>query len=344
MEKWIPSKIGIFCALQLGDMLCTVPALRALRQAYPKAKITLISLPWAIEFANRFSRYIDGFISFPGFPGLPEQEYKISSFIHFIQKMQKEKFDLILQMHGDGSIVNPLLQLCGAKKVAGFYRQHSYCPDPYLFLAYPENISEVERHIKLMEFLHIRVKDKTLEFPIRSMEEKVLQKTKQFKALRQKNYICIHPGARDSKRRWKIKYFSYIADKLAKKGYCVAITGTKSELPIIKEMTSSMRTTAFVFAGKTTLGTLGSILKSSELLITNCTGPSHIADALHVPSIVIYTASDPTRWAPLNGMLHKKILPSNIDNPSYVLSTALQMLHQRTVTKHYSLKQKGVNI
>src|SRR5882757_5527 len=93
-------KIAIFRALQLGDMLCSIPAIRALRRAYPDAEITLLGLPWAAAFVQRFHRYFDRFIHFPGYPGLPEQEYDESVFRCFLEEMQEEEFDLLLQMQG----------------------------------------------------------------------------------------------------------------------------------------------------------------------------------------------------------------------------------------------------
>src|SRR6516162_2776346 len=83
----LPQRLVILRALQLGDLLCTVPALRALRAALPGANIVLVGLPWAAGFVARFSQYVDSFREFPGLTGLPEQTQQLSQLPEFLAAM-----------------------------------------------------------------------------------------------------------------------------------------------------------------------------------------------------------------------------------------------------------------
>jgi ADP-heptose:LPS heptosyltransferase len=297
-------KIGILRALQMGDMLCCIPALRALRTAYPDAEIALFGLPWAEMLVSRFSKYIDSFYHFPGYPGLPEQPVNSPKIMEFIEKIRQEKFDLILQMQGNGTIVNSLCGLFGAPYTAGFcLAKNNPCPD--LFLDYPEGIHESERHLRLMEHLGIDCETRNMEFPLTAADKAELRELKL--PLIPGKYVCVHPGSRGAWRQWPPAYFAQLADYSYSQGFQVVITGTRDEIDITNSVKEQMHYPAINLAGKTSIGSLAALINDAYALICNCTGVSHLAAALQVRSIVISMDGEPERWAPQNKELHYTI-------------------------------------
>ncbi|MCF2497196.1 glycosyltransferase family 9 protein [Dyadobacter chenhuakuii] len=296
-------KIAIFRALQLGDMLCTVPALRALRNSYPDAEIILLGLPWAASFSERFSDYIDRFIHFPGYHGLPEQPFDEAAWDAFRVQIKAERFDLILQMQGNGNIVNEMLENLDAGPVAGFHSAGNHRNEA-LFLEYPNGISEIEKHLKMLENLGIPSLGTDLQFPISAAERRHLQETV---SLPDGRYVCVHPGSRGAWRQWPPAHFASLADHCADQGYHIIITGTKDEAPITAQVIGLMKRPVLDLTGKTGLGEIAALIEGADLLISNCTGVSHIAAATRTRSIVISMDGEPERWGPLNKSLHYTI-------------------------------------
>ncbi len=302
-----PETIVIFRALQLGDMLNAVPAFRALRAAFPDAQITLVGLPWASEFVERFHPILDGFIPFPGYPGLPEQPANLAAMPAFVREMQERSFDLALQMHGSGEISNHLMTFWAAKRYAGFYPPGQYFADRESFLAYPQHEAERWRHLHLMEFLGIPLQGDELEFPIRAQDWRELEELKQALGFGT-DYVCIHPGARKAERRWPAASFAAVADGLAARGYQVLLTGSRDESVLTESVAGRMNASAVNLAGKTSLGGLAALISGARLLVSNDTGVSHVAAAVKAPSLVLFSAADHERWAPGNTKLHKIIM------------------------------------
>jgi ADP-heptose:LPS heptosyltransferase len=291
----------------LGDMLCIVPALRALRSFLPDARIDFIGLPIVKPIIDRFSRYIDGFIEFPGFPGIPERDPIVHELPDFFADMHYRRFDLALQMHGSGATSNTFTLLLGARTTAGFFLPSLYCPDPNHFLPYLSHESEVSRYIRLLEFLGVPSAGEELEFPLDNVDYASFELLSQAHGLQPSKYVCIHPGASLPSRRWAIENFAQVAHALFNQGLQIVLTGTELESEITHAVAQSMHVPAIDLAGQTHLGSLGVLLNHARLLVCNDTGVSHLGAALRVPSVVVFLASDPDRWAPLDEHLHRRV-------------------------------------
>jgi ADP-heptose:LPS heptosyltransferase len=316
----------VFRALQLGDMLCAVPALRALRAAMPGAEITLIGLPWAAAFAGRFRAYVDAFAEFPGFPGLPEREPEVERFPAFLAAMQARRFDWAIQLHGGGTLSNPLVALLGARRLAGFVSPGAYCPDRATFLPWPERGLEVRRLLQLAEFLGAPSRGEHLEFPIDADDERALRGLPGAADLEPGSYVCIHPGASVPERCWPVEHFADVARRLQRLRLRVVLTGTAAEAELTRTLARSLPAACLDLAGRTGLGALAALLRDARLLVCNDTGVSHVAAALGTPSVVISTGDNPDRWAPADGRRHRVLCRERGVSPHDVLLEAHRLL------------------
>jgi ADP-heptose:LPS heptosyltransferase len=275
--------------------------------AAPHAWITLLGLSSSQAMTSRFSHYIDELMPFPGFPGIPEAPVDVARLPGFFAEAQARQFDLAIQMHGNGSLMNPFTVMLGAKANAGYHAAGAYCPDPERYLPLDESDHEVRRWLRLLVHLGIPDRGEQLEFPLQRGDWEALAAVPEAARLAGTRFVAIHPGASETARRWSPEHFAAVADYFARDGYRVVLTGTAEEAPIAAEVAGRMRYCPVNLAGQTSLGAMAALLSRASLLVSNDTGVSHLAAALKVPSVVIFIASDPRRWAPLDQDLHRAV-------------------------------------
>lgn len=323
-------KIAIFRALYLGDLLCIIPTVRSIRAAYPQAEIIMIGLPWQRQFVERFQHYFDRFVEFPGWPGLPEQSVNVKIIPEFLKRMQQEEFDLVLQMQGNGVGTNLMCSLFGAKKLAGLRRKDDWCTDEDMFPVSEDTDHEVLRFLKIADALGVDRLGNHLEFPVLPDEQKAAGQYLKKWDLLGKPFICVHPGARDPRRRWSSVSFARVADFLVTSGFAVILTGSEFEADILRGVAEKMQNQSFNLVddfGQIPIGELAALIKGSSALLSNDTGVSHIASALNVPSVILFSPySKPERWAPLDNSKHKVISHSDASDHNLVFNLVMNLV------------------
>jgi ADP-heptose:LPS heptosyltransferase len=319
--------VAVFRALQLGDMLCSVPALRALRAALPGARIALIGLPSAQQFAERFSKYVDVFFAFPGHAALPEQPVQEDQLAAFYATMQSQGFTLSVQLHGSGEVSNDVARRFRARASAGYTPPGTAACDQLCYFPYPDGGAEPLRLLKLVALLGAQPMGAQLEFPLTAQDWAELERSGLGAGLVPGSYACIHPGARQRDKCWPAQRFAEVADRLALEfGLRIVLTGSASEIDLANAVADHMKTPAMNAAAPISVGAMAALMSRARLLVCNDTGVSHIAAALRLKSVVIFSKADIRRWAPLDQQLHRCLWDPDGAHASAVLAQARQLL------------------
>lgn len=324
-------KIAVLRALKFGDFLVAVPALRALRHAFPDAQIDYIGLPMTQTLVSRYTQYVDNFIPFPGFPPFPEQPFDAHMFSTFLETVQASSYDLVLQMQGNGKYANVLVSLFGARDIAGYASAETYWPNHSYFKDYPTGRHEILKLIDLLKFLGIEPQGTELEFPISAEDEERLNESFDFKV---GSYMCIHPGS-SSAERWSVENFASVGQHFLEAGYRVVITGTATEAEVTSKLMELLDERPTDLTDKTDFGSLAALLKGAALVVSNDTGTAHLANAVDAPSVTIFTTADPSLWAALDQTKHPYLTREEA-TPQQVIELA-----ERCIT---SFSSKGENV
>ncbi len=299
-------KVVLFRALHLGDMLCAVPALRALRVALPDAQITLVGLPWASQFAQRFGRYVDDFLVFPGAHGLPEQGVRHAELPDFHATLRRRRYDLAIQLHGDGALSNGIVAEFGARACAGYVPPGRPLPMGWTGIAYPRGGSETERLLQLTDHIGASRRGSYLEFPLAPRDWEELRSSGLADGLSPENYVCLHAGARSRDKCWPAERFAEVADHVARRWKLpVVLTGSATEADVARSVMDHMHKPAHLATGSISIGAMAALMSGARLLICNDTGVSHIAAGLQLRSVVIFSKADINRWSPEDRHMHR---------------------------------------
>ena len=304
-------RIAVVRALPgVGDLLCAVPALRAVRAAHPAARVTLVGLASATWFVDRYAGLVDDLLVVMGVPGLPEVEPGAAAALDFYRSAQARRFDLALQLHGSGVTTNPLTAMLGARHLVTAHLAGQWRP-PGTTVGYPSGGPEVHRLLAVTSAGGCPTVDDAVDLPVSPAEQATARALVGGSGPGPGAYACLHPGASRADNRWPAERFATVADRLAEAGLRVVLTGTPGERAVVDAVARATASPVVDACGRTDVGTLGALFAGANLVVSNDTGAAHVAAAVRSPSVVVFpAAADPDRWAPLDTRRHVAVVPA----------------------------------
>jgi ADP-heptose:LPS heptosyltransferase len=304
-------RIAVLRANALGDLFFCLPALDALRAAYPHAEITLLARPWHAEFLAGRPSPVDRVVVVPPSRGVrdepasPEQPADLD---RFFDRMRAERFDLALQLHGGGRWSNPFVLRLGACLTAGC-RAHDAAPldrsIPYVYFQ-----PEIVRCLEVVGL--VGAPPVTLEASI-AVVPGDLREAARFAA--GGPFAVLHPGAGAARRRWPPERFAAVGDALAGEGLRIVVTGTEAERAIAGAVCAAMRAPAENACEALSLGGLAGLLSDAAVVVSNDSGPMHLAGAVGTPTVGIYWVGNLVNAAPLTRARHRQAASFRVDCP-----------------------------
>jgi len=285
----------------LGDIILALPALTALRKSFPDAKISWLIRP---EFApllenhphlNEIIPFDRKFLGKAWFhPGASV------SLISLIKRLRRAKFDAVIDFQGLFRTAS-LAWLSGCKKRFGMSKARELAP-----LFYNHKITQtqdcihmVDYYLKIIQVAGASHLDVEFVLPHHPEAADSVSRLLESHGVAQDNYVVLVPGSAHEDKRWPLERFAELAEKIsAQFSLPIVAVGTEFEAGLIQKLQNLSKVTIENFAGQTSLSELICLLKRSRLVVSNDTGPGHIAAALSTPLVLMFSWSNPARIAP----------------------------------------------
>ncbi|MCX5706298.1 MAG: lipopolysaccharide heptosyltransferase II [Candidatus Omnitrophica bacterium] len=298
---------------RIGDLLLSTPVIKAMRQAYPNAYITMMVSPYTKEIVEG-NPYLDEVITYDK----DEKHKSWARSVRFARNLKKKRFDLSIILHPTNR-AHLIAYLAGIRKRVGYDRKMGFLlTDRIKYTKQRGEKHELEYNLDLLRYLNIEAGDKGLFIPIKDESEKWVDNLFRQEGIRvEDKLLIIHPGASCPSRIWPAQNYAAVADKLSQRyGFKIFILAGPQLLDskAAEDVIKYMRSPAVNLARKTSLSQATSLIKRCKLLISADTGPVHIATAVGTPQVVIFGRNQPglspLRWGPTSEkhrILHKTV-------------------------------------
>lgn len=290
-------RIAVLRANALGDYIFCIPALQAIRNQWPHAELVYLGNSWHRDFLAGRPGPVDRVVVVPKCKGIPHESDEVENpgeVQAFFAEMRAEAFDLAFQMHGGGGSSNPFVTKLGAATSIGLVAENA----PPLDINVPYSLyhNEILRYLELANAAGAATIDIQPSIAVTARDHHELNLA--VPGLRHP-FAVLHPGATDARRRWPAEKVAAIADRLAAEGLHVYVTGTQAESELVAAVVTGASSKPVGLCDRLSLQALTALLAQAEVVVSNDTGPLHLARALSTPTVGTYWVGNMINAGPL---------------------------------------------
>jgi heptosyltransferase I len=286
-----PRKILIIKPSSLGDVVHSLPFLSAVHECFPEAAIH-----WVVAEGNEGALQFNPMISKlwiirkDRWKKIGSVKETIGELAGLANALRREHFDVVVDLQGllrSGMIAGATgcpvrIGLSDAREGSDYFYTHKVDAG--------NGIHAVDRYLRVADALGCDIS--SVRFPLPLLRESVgIAKLKEELG----DYAVIVPGARWRTKRWPVERFGELAARLRIRSVIVGGDADVQAAELIVEKSGGK---AISLAGMTTLGELFSVIRGAKYVITNDSGPMHIAAACGQPVIAIFGPTDPKLTGP----------------------------------------------
>lgn len=308
----------------MGDVVLTIPAIRALDQAFPSARISL--------WVDRSTKDLVEGLPFIDEVILEEMAAGLPGYFRHVVALKRKKFDLAVIYHTKRR-TNMACFLAGIPHRLG-YKNNKFgflLTQPIVDERHLGTKHEAEYCMDLLK--SIGVKGGGLELQVALHEDAEAWAERFFidHKLAGSPVIAIHPSASCPTRFWPVDSYADLASRIIRQYKApVIIVGKKNVQPAAGKIMARAGSGVIDLTGQTSLSQLTSILKRCRMLISNDSGPVHVGAAVGIPVISLFLRSqpgiNPQRWRPLG---RNSILLQNKKGEEILLDPACKVVGGR---------------
>jgi lipopolysaccharide heptosyltransferase I len=296
-----PKNILIIKPSALGDIVLALPALAALKRSFPRAKISWLVRP---EYAELLQGHpdLDEVILFDR-QLLGKSWYNPMAFanlLRLLRRLRKGRFDVVFDFQGLFR-TGFLAWVSGSKKRFGMTQAREF---GHVF--YTDKISQDYSCVHLVDY-YLRIvaaagagkTDVQFTLPRKADAVETVKKLLVSHGVHPGNYAVLVPGAARENKRWPIERFAKLAEKIVSQfGWSMAAPGSAAEKGYIETLQNIAGVGVVNLAGQTSIAEIIALLGGAALVVSNDTGPGHIAAVLGVPVVMIFGPTNPARVCP----------------------------------------------